>query len=225
MDTAHCAVGQCWGTVGWPSQCLCTSDADCVNSARPTTYCKLGSWGVTPESGFCLPKQGAGGACEGSNQCADGLTCAAGVCVAANTRNNWETCTVTAECRSGQQCFAGRCRCIGHDQCQAQMGTDSFCDTTPGWLPSNNFGMCHAPRGASNANQGCHDGGWCQSGLCAETPDPFKGPVCYTHLNLPHDAACEVHEQCGNHTDGRKLWCVWWPFGPAGRGAGYYCGF
>jgi hypothetical protein len=195
-DTAECINGVCWGTPTWPARCLCTDNNGCTGGS----VCKLGDWGITPESGFCIAPRGVGQGCWATSECAGGLACQGGVCVQPASKHNWQGCTSNSECIQGE-CWGGVCRCSSHSHCtnDPAFGGDSYCDMGT-WFLGNQEGRCYAGKKASNVAERCEDGAWCQSGLCTYSL-PLAFSTCYTHAGWPASTPCHVDQQCASN------WC------------------
>jgi hypothetical protein len=211
-----CAFDQeCIGGLCYSGACRCTSHLDCHLDPLFSTsgYCNMGPWEPGNAEGQChAPRQPVGFPCEDDLWCETGL-CGGGVCVAPDSKSNWEPCSMNEECKGGGECWGGVCRCTSHADCQTDpaYGANSFCNMGA-WLLTNEEGRCGAPKKPSNVGAYCEDAQWCESGLCSYSGE-YLHSVCFTYQNLPHGAECDVNEQCGP-----GLFCTYWFL------QGYKCG-
>ena len=205
VDALECKEGECWGTLFWPAHCLCTTNAQCeASSAAPAgSICKLGSWGVTPESGLCVPKLGNGDACTATSECQDGAQCSGGVCIWPASTHNWESCSSNAECITGE-CWGGVCRCVSNADCVQDRGAGWYCDMGD-WSSTNQEGRCHNEKYPSDTGAWCEDGNWCESGMCAYSTNLVHS-TCYTYAGFGWGHWCDVDQQCASGV------CQYWWF-------------
>ena len=195
-DPDHCGIGECWGTPGWPSRCLCVNNNDCTNSGFAGQVCNIGSWGVEPGSGLCMAPRTAGQQCDATSECTGGLSCSGGICIAAASRHNFESCQVDAECVSGQ-CWTGQCRCVTQNDCTVDRGANSYCDEGI-WLAGNHEGECHDKWPDAGAPY-CESGAWCQSGRCDWSPRQGRN-ICWSPVPQPYGATCDLNGHCASNS-------------------------
>ena len=216
--TVECKGGACWGTVGFDARCMCDDNADCAAGGPAGSVCDLGNWAVDPGAGNCMAPMGEDGYCWETSECATGLTCRGNGCRGTSTKAIGATCHDNAQCMSGE-CWNGTCLCANNAECEAGGHPGQVCDIGA-WGIDPGSGTCKAPVGL---NQDCGATSECAGGrVCGEHVDAFIGTQCVDG-GLAHDAPCFNHGQCGTEVD--ALVCTWWPFGPGGIGAGFYCGY
>jgi hypothetical protein len=180
--------GECRGSC-WDWRCRCTEHSNCTSDPNfgADSYCDMGPWLVGNEEGRCrVGKRGNGEYCEDGQWCQSG-NCAHNKCWAPQSRSNWESCVVNAECRQGQ-CWNGQCRCENHSQCSDDpaFGWNTYCDMGP-WLTTNQEGKCGASKRADG--EYCEDGNWCWSGNCMNN-------TCFTPLSRSNWDWCWVDGEC-----------------------------
>lgn len=130
-NDAECRTGVCQEGI-----CSCWADAQC-NTA--TEFCGQTSgqtncaWN-TSRSATCLPKASSCECCLQNSNCATGLTCRSGHCVAAASANNGDACCAGAQCKSGL-CCGGICQAtkvaaVGDSCCSSAQCVSGFCSVT-----------------------------------------------------------------------------------------------
>ncbi|TVR03497.1 MAG: hypothetical protein EA398_04775 [Deltaproteobacteria bacterium] len=122
-DPAFC--GECdpgWGACDDPEgPCGVDLLRDWENCGACGAACPAG---LECLDGRCEDAVEPGGACDRTEQCAEGSACADGRCVRTDG-----TCEIDRECRDDQQCIEGQCVTCEFEQC-AECGTDGDCPGT-----------------------------------------------------------------------------------------------
>jgi len=203
LSPLDCAEGSC--ALG-PSGCVgvCTADVACAD----TGTCSV--WETCGSNGLCGPGAQAGETCAQNFECAVGLVCGGGVCVAPGPAGT--PCTGDDECLSGTFCAAGS---PGERICATQLALGvpcgdqnsgiacafgSYCSNQgelgePGTCMK--YGDVGEPCVVVPANSGfltCLGGLYCRSdGICE--PAPGSGPCAKEGLCAPGDY-CDENQQC-----------------------------
>lgn len=181
-DPGVCASGICSST---PFECgTCTNAAqvgeDCAASFIPcadSLFCKATGAGLV-----CAPEVPEGGTCEGTNECAQDLTCRDDVCQP--RAKTGEACVVDDDCGGWDKCPAGVC----HPVALAAVGQpceygDYAC--TPAALCDYASGTCVAKSFSADGAS------------CLFTDECASGLACVSHVckpRAPLGAACEYDD-------------------------------